>query len=115
MTLADFRVSLSWSNFPRMEGTICHDNPYLSFSQPHLCFSPPAESFSQNSSTSSCVSQFTKNEMAGEKVKTGPPFSAKNSCPSSSKIADITVPFGPGPASPYRVMRPVFEFLKMET
>jgi hypothetical protein len=52
--------------------------------------------------------------MAGEKVKWGPPFNAMNSCPLSWNVADITVPFGPGPPSPYRVTVPIFEFLKME-
>src|SRR2546422_10244534 len=100
MTLFDFSGSLSCNISPRTVGTICHDTPYLSLSQPHLCFSPPSESFSHNSSTSSCVSQFTKKDMAGEKVNIGPPFNAVNSCPSSLNVTDITVPFGPGPASP---------------
>jgi hypothetical protein len=34
-----------------------------------------SESFSQSSSTSCCVSQFTKSDIAGEKVKCGSPFS----------------------------------------
>jgi len=38
--------------------------------------------------------------MAGENVNIGPPFKAMNSWPSSCNVADITVPFGPGPASP---------------
>src|SRR6267378_1046068 len=115
MTLFAFSASLSCNILPKAEGIICHDRPYLSFSQPHLCFSPPSESFSHSSSTSFCVSQFTKNDMAGEKVNCGPPLRAKNSCPSRWNVADITVPFGPGHPSPYRVTRPVFEFLKMET
>ena len=28
-------------NLPSMEGTICHDTPYLSFSQPHILSCPP--------------------------------------------------------------------------
>src|SRR5713226_3312754 len=115
MALFAFSASLSCSILPKTDGTICHDRPYLSFSQPHLCFSPPSESFFHRSSTSCCVLQFTKNDMAGEKVNCGPPFSAKNSCPSSWNVADITVPFGPGPASPYRVTLPIFEFLKTDT
>src|SRR6266852_4192322 len=115
MTLLDFSASLSFNIVPKAEGIICHDRPYLSFSQPHLSFFPPSESFSHRSSTSSCVSQFTKNDIAGEKVNCGPPFRARKSCPSSWKVADITVPFGLGPASPYRVTRPTLEFLKMET
>src|SRR2546425_5995850 len=72
MTLFAFSASLSCNSLPKAEGMICHDRPYLSLSQPHLCFSPPSESFSHSSSTSCWVSQFTKNEIAGEKVKCGP-------------------------------------------
>src|SRR5579863_6542862 len=116
MTLCDFLGSLSPSISPKAFGIICQDKPYLSFSQPHLCgVPPPAVSFSHSSSTSSWVSQLTKNEMASVNLKSGPPLSAKKSCPSSWNLADITVPFGPGPASPYRVTLPTFEFLKIET
>src|SRR6266513_1540753 len=114
MTLRDFSGSLSPNISPKAEGMICHDRPYLSLSQPHLLFSPPSECFSHNSSTSSCVSQFMKNDMAAVIVNTGPPCNAMNSCPSSWNVADITVPFGPGPASPQRVILPIFEFLKMD-
>ncbi len=69
-------------------------------SQPHCWIWPPAESLSQYSSTSAWVSQFTTNEMAGVNVNSGPPFRAMNSCPNSWNVAVITVPFGPGPASP---------------
>src|SRR5712692_4126956 len=115
MTLFDFSGSLSCIISPKTVGTICHDKPYLSLSQPHLDFSPPSESFSQNSSTSSCVSQFTNNEMASVNLKCGPPFNDMNSCPSSWNVAVISVPFGPGPASPYRLTLTIFEFLKIET
>src|ERR1700731_808850 len=110
MTLFAFPASLSCNSLPKTEGMICHDTPYLSFSQPHRCFAPPSESFSHSSSTSCCVSQFTKNDMAGEKVNCGPPFSAKNCCPSSSNVADITVLVDPGPASPDRFMLTTLEF-----
>src|SRR5947209_17092601 len=115
MTLLAFTASLSPNISPKAEGMICHDRPYLSFSQPHLSFFPPAESFSHSSSTSCCVSQFTKNDIAGVKLNCGPPLSAKKFCPSSWNVADMTVPFGPGPASPYRVTLRTFEFLKIET
>src|SRR5437870_9121545 len=95
-------------------GTICHDKPYLSLSQPHWLFCPPADSFSQYSSTSACVSQLTTNETASVNLKWGPPLRARNFCPSSSKGTTKTDPFGPGPASPQRVAGPVFEFLKSE-
>src|SRR5690242_4528364 len=94
MTLSDFLASLSSNISPKALGTICHDTLNLSFNQPHCSFSPPSESFSHKSSTSSCVLQFTKNDMAGENLKTGPPFNAINSCPSSSKVTVIAVPLG---------------------
>src|SRR5271155_5129876 len=112
---ADFSASLLCKSSPRIEGKICQDRPNLSVSQPHRFVCPPAESFSHSSSTSSCVSQLTNNEMAGEKVNWGPPLSAKNCCPSSWKVTDITDPFGPGPASPYLPTLTTFEFLKTET
>src|SRR5580692_7702455 len=100
MTFFDFFGDLSCNSRPRAEGTICQEMPNLSLSQPHFPLSPPAESFSQSSSTSAWVLQSTKNEIAGENVKIGPPFKARNSCPSSSKATDMTDPLGPGPASP---------------
>src|SRR6059058_1910153 len=94
MTSSDFLASLSCNMSLKTLGTICHDTPNLSFNQPHCSSSPPSESFSHKSSTSSCVSQFTKNDMAGENLKTGPPFNAMNVCPSSSNVTIITVPLG---------------------
>src|SRR6202521_6202292 len=114
MTRFAFSASLSCNILPRTEGTICHDRPYLSFSQPHRWFSPPSESFSHSSSTSCCVSQFTKNDIAGEKVNCGPPFRPKNSCPSSWNFTDNTVPLGPGPPSPDRLTLTTLEFLKTD-
>src|SRR5438046_10094241 len=105
--------SLSPNSLPSTVGTICQDTPNLSFSQPHWSLDPPADSFSHSASTSGCVSQFTKNEIAGVNLNCGPPFRAKNSWPSSTKVADITDPFGPGPASPERDTRPTLEFLKI--
>src|SRR5215813_11530120 len=98
-----------------MLGTICHDKPYLSFNQPHLLSSPPSVSFSQNSSTSFCVSQFTTNDTASVNLNCGPPFNPTNSCPRSSNFAVITEPLGPGPPSPYLATLTTFEFLKIET
>src|SRR4029077_82814 len=115
MTLVDFLGSLSCNISTKAVGTICHDRPYLSLSQPHLDLFPPSESLSHSSSTSCCVSQFTTSEIASVKVNCEPPFRAINSCPLSSNLAVITVPFGPGPASPYRVTLRIFEFLKIET
>src|SRR6266853_7052224 len=99
MTLFDFSGSLSCNNLLKRDGTTCHDRPNLSFSQPHLPFSPPVESFSHSSSTSSCVSQFMKNDTAGVKVNCGPPFSVRNSWLSNSN----------------RFAPKIFEFLKIET
>src|SRR5713226_1277240 len=93
MTLFAFSASLSCNSFPKTVGTICHDRTYLSLSQPHLPPLPPCESFSHSSSTSCCVSLFTKKDMASENLKCGPPFSAMNSCPSSWNVTVITVPF----------------------
>jgi hypothetical protein len=56
----------------------------------------------------------TKKYMAGEKENSGPPFSAMNPWPSSSNVATVTVPLGPGPAFPYRAMFTILEFLKIE-
>src|SRR6266436_558574 len=114
MTLVDFLGSLSCNISTKAVGTICHDRSYLSLSQPYLDLFPPSESFSHNSSTSCCVSQFTTNDIASVKLNCGPPFRATNSCPLSSNFAVITVPFGPGPASPYRVTLTIFESLKIE-
>src|ERR687887_624323 len=95
MTLSDFSASLSCIISPKTLGTICHETPNLSFNQPHCSTSPPpSESFSHRLSTSSCVSQLTRNDIAGENLKIGPPFKAMNSCPSSSNVTVITVPFG---------------------
>src|SRR5262245_51050098 len=115
MTLFAFTGSLSCNSLTKTVGTICHDKPYLSFSQPHMLSSPPSVSLSQNSSTSSCVSQFTTNDMASVNLNCGPPFNATNSCPFNWKLAVITDPLGPGPASPYRATVTTFEFLKIET
>ena len=58
----------SLSSSVRRVGMICHDRPYRSFSQPHGPSSPPFVSAAQSSSTSSCVSQFTTNEIASVNV-----------------------------------------------
>src|ERR687886_302115 len=94
MTLSDLFAPLSCTIPAKILVTICHETPNLSFNQPHCSTSPSSESFSQRLSTSFCVSQLTKNDIAGENLKTGPPFNAMNLCPSSSKVTVITVPFG---------------------
>src|SRR5882762_57384 len=107
MTFLDLTGSGSLNILPSAVGIICQDTPNWSVTQPHRCFSPPAESFSHNPSTSVCVSQFTKNEMAGENLKCGPPLRAINFCPSSSKVPVMTVPLGPAPLS---VARNTYDF-----
>src|SRR5438552_18727297 len=114
MSLFDFSASLSCNISPIEGAMICHDRPYLSFSRPHLCFSPPAESFSQSSSISGCVSHFTKKDMPGEKVNIGHPLSAQHFWTSSRNIADITVPFGTGPAHPHSVNLIPFQLSNIE-
>jgi RNA polymerase sigma factor (sigma-70 family) len=107
-TRFDFPASLSPSIRPSVLGTICHDNPNLSFSQPHRLGAPPsAMSFVHNSSISSCVSHPTKNEMASVNVYSGPAFNAMNDWPSSSNCTDITFPCA-------RLMEMTFERLKIE-
>src|SRR5229473_1754010 len=92
MTRCDFAESLLLISSPNTVGTICHDTPNLSLSQPHCTSLPPAESFFQYLSTSACVLQFTTNETASLSLKCGPPLSAMNSCPSSWNSMVITDP-----------------------
>src|SRR3990172_12315350 len=54
---------------PSCLGMICHERPYLSLSQPHCSAAGTAERLSKYRSTSCCVSQFTRNEMASLKAK----------------------------------------------
>src|SRR5207245_11650177 len=114
MTFSDFFESLSCNISPKTVGTICHDTPYLSLSQPHCSFSPPSESLSQNQSTSSCVLQLTTSDMAGEKVKTGPPLIATNSWPASwtfpINTAPVAFPVACSPAYPSRLDVAIFDF-----
>jgi hypothetical protein len=56
MTRADVSASVCVSNSVRRVGTICHERPNRSFSQPHSLVSPPSLSRLQYSSTSSWVS-----------------------------------------------------------
>src|SRR2546425_9647662 len=114
MTRCDFPPSGSSSRSCSSVGTICHDRPNLSFSQPQGPSSPPSENVLQNVSTSSWVSQLTWNEIASLNVNSGPPFRATNSCPSSSKLTVITIPSGRGPAEPYRAMSTILEFRSEE-
>src|SRR5438093_9440489 len=71
MTFAELPDFGSLIISPRTEGTICHDTPNLSLSQPQGCCSPPSESCSHNRSISSCVSQLTKREVPCANVKYG--------------------------------------------
>jgi hypothetical protein len=100
MTRWAFAWSASVSSSMSTFGTICHDTPNLSFSQPHGPSSPPSESVLQSRSTSSWLSQLTSKEIASLNVKSGPPFKAVNVWPSSSKLTVITIPSARGPAEP---------------
>ena len=55
ITRCDFSGSGSASSSGRTVGTICHERPNRSLSQPHGPSSPPSESALQNASTSACV------------------------------------------------------------
>src|SRR6266571_2314418 len=84
MTRCDFVASLLLISSTKTVGTICHERPNLSLSQPHCTSLPPAESFLQYRSSSVCVLQFTTNEIASLNSKCGPPFNAMNFCRSIS-------------------------------
>src|SRR5262252_7167461 len=81
-------LSISGSAF----GMTCHERPNLSLSQPQGPSSPPFASSLQKWSISCCVSQCTWNDTASLNLKCGPPFSARNFCPSSSNSTVMTVP-----------------------
>ena len=58
-------------------GTICHDRPKRSFSQPHWLSTPPsAVSASHSRSVSALSSVETEIYTASSSLKCGPPFSA---------------------------------------
>src|SRR2546430_9426828 len=60
MTLFDFPAFLSCNNLGKTEGTICHDTPYLSLSQPHRLGCPHSEGLHQKSPTLTSYSQLTQ-------------------------------------------------------
>src|SRR5205085_9075976 len=94
--LPDFESLSIW---PRTSGTICHDTPNRSFSQPHGPSSPPSSvSLVQYLSTSCCVLHCTISEKPSEKLKVAPPSKATYSRPSSSKVALSTLPLAMGPS-----------------
>ena len=92
ITRCDFSRSGSAISSDSRVGTICHDTPNRSLSQPQGPSSPPSLSLLQYESTSSWSLQLTSSEIASLKVKPGPPFSAVNRCPSSSKTTVMTIP-----------------------
>src|SRR5580765_1857718 len=47
MTRCDLAESLPLNKSLKIAGTICHETPNLSLSQPHCCSLPPAESLFQ--------------------------------------------------------------------
>src|SRR2546422_2169097 len=115
MTFAELPDFESLIISAKTEGTICHDTPNLSLSQPHGCCSPPSDRRSHNQSISSCVSQLTKREVPCANVKYGPPSMAMNRAPSSSNVAFNTCPFAIGPPSSPRTSPRILELLKIET
>ena len=63
-------------------GMICQDRPNRSLSQPHWLSTPPPSSRRAHSrSTSSWSSQLTEKETASVNGNSGPPLSARYSCP----------------------------------
>src|SRR5579883_561170 len=94
MTRAAF--SGSDRSFGNIDGTTCHDTPYLSFSHPHWLGEPPLVSRAHNSSISACVWQSMESEIASLNVNCGPPFSARNCTPASRNSTTRVVPPGPG-------------------
>src|SRR5207247_2530730 len=89
----------SLSIWPSTSGTICHETPNRSFSQPQGPSSPPLSvSLVQYPSTSCCVLQVTMRDMPSENEKVGPPSKARYSRPSSSKVALRSLPLAIGPS-----------------
>src|SRR5262245_54250338 len=73
-------------------GKTCNERPYLSLSRSQRPSSPSFAIVLQKYSISSCVSQGTWNDTASLNLKCGPPFSARNFCPSISNSTVMTVP-----------------------
>src|SRR5689334_4108650 len=61
------------------------------------------------------ITDDTNVQEARRPTRGGPPFSAVNCCPSSTKLTVITDLLGRGAASPYRVMPSTREFSNTET
>src|SRR5947209_1399112 len=76
-------------------GTICHERPYRSFTQPHCSASGTAERAFQYRSTSAWLSHGTVKETASLNLKYGPPFRPLNFRPISVKSTDRTSPLFP--------------------
>src|SRR3989338_3470409 len=107
---------------------ICQESPYLSASHVYLLLKgyspssiriePPSTNFFDKVSTSSAVSQETRNDIAGVNLKIGPPFKAANFWPASSNSTVITEPTGLPDTfaafSSYRAVAPILGFLNRE-
>src|ERR1035437_5174321 len=115
MTLLALSASGSPRSSFRMGGTICHDRPYLSLSQPHRPGSPPLVSLSHRWSISSWPTAETNSEMASVNVNSVPPLRAWIWRPSRVNVTDIALPGRSGPPSPYRETPRIHEFGNMET
>ena len=110
---SEFPCFESLSILPRATGTICHDTPNRSVSQPHGPFSPPAESFSQSRSISPWVRHSTMKDIPIENENAGPPSNAVNSRPKRTNDAPTSFPFGMGPPLLRDRLR-IFDFGKRE-
>ena len=67
---------------------------------PSFVSQQPADSFSQSSSTSSCVGQSTNSDMPGAKPKSCPALSTKKVWPAISKLPVMKLPLATGAPSP---------------
>src|ERR1700722_9456586 len=82
----------------------CQERPYRSCVHPYLSLNgyspsgmstePPFASSFHKASTSSFVSQATRNDTAGVNLKRGPALMNLNSCPESRRVRRSTVPEG---------------------
>src|SRR5262245_12968673 len=83
---------------------ICHDSPYLSFSQPYRSLNgywpssisdePPFSSTFHSSSASPLVRQAIRNDTAGVNLKSGPADRSVNCRPARSTVTMATDPEG---------------------
>ena len=96
------------------DGTICHDRPNLSFSQPHwLSCAARGELVPQLVDLLLRLAVHDEGDRLRE-LEVRPAVQGDELLPSSWNLTIMTDPLGPGPASPYRATSRIFEFLKIE-